>query len=101
MPEAARDALVQIDGSPFAWLETRGPQLTLLGAVDDATTTLFQQLCTRHGRPREEELASAQFPTHLGRTGETISSEDRSASVCGPERPACALRVEEQGARLL
>src|SRR2546428_793903 len=67
-PEAARGALVQIDGSPFAWLEARGPELTLLGAVDDATTeilalqfrpaedvhgymTLFHQLFTQHGLP--------------------------------------------------
>lgn len=67
-PEAARGALVQIDGSPCAWLETRGPQLTLLGAIDDATseilalqfrpaedihgyTALFQQLFTQHGLP--------------------------------------------------
>src|SRR5256886_1809556 len=68
VPEAARGALVQIDGSPFAWLEARGPQLMLLGAIDDATseilalhfrpaedvhgyTTLFQQLFTTHGLP--------------------------------------------------
>jgi transposase len=68
IPEAARGALVQIDGSPFAWLESRGPELMLLGAVDDATTeilalhfrpaedvhgytTLFRQLFTRHGLP--------------------------------------------------
>ncbi len=68
VPEAARGALVQIDGSPFAWLEARGPQLTLLGAIDDATseilalhfrpaedvhgyTTLFHQLFTTHGLP--------------------------------------------------
>jgi transposase len=67
-PEAARGALVQIDGSPFAWLGDRGPELRLLGAVDDATTeilalhfrpaedvhgytTLFHQLFTRHGLP--------------------------------------------------
>src|SRR5215216_3667832 len=30
--------LVQLDGSPFAWLEARGPALTLLGAIDDATS---------------------------------------------------------------
>ena len=67
-PEAARGALVQIDGSPFAWLEARGPDLTLLGAVDDATTeilalqfrpaedvhgymTLFHRLFTGPGLP--------------------------------------------------
>ena len=68
MPEAARGALVQIDGSPFAWLKGRGPECMLLGAVDDATTeilalhfrpaedvhgymTLFQRLFIRHGLP--------------------------------------------------
>jgi hypothetical protein len=67
-PEAAHGALVQIDGSPFAWLENRGPALMLLGAIDDATseilalqfrpsedvhgyTTLFRQLFTTHGLP--------------------------------------------------
>jgi len=29
--------LLQIDGSPHAWLEGRGPHLTLVGAIDDAT----------------------------------------------------------------
>ena len=59
---------MQIDGSPFAWLETRGPTLMLLGAIDDATgeilalqfrpaedvhgyATLFQQLFLTHGVP--------------------------------------------------
>lgn len=67
-PAAARGALVQIDGSPCAWLERRGPPLVLLGAIDDATseilalhfrpaedvhgyTTLFHQLFTTHGLP--------------------------------------------------
>ena len=60
--------LVQLDGSPFPWLEERGPTLTLLGAIDDASsqvlalwfrphedlhgyTTLLEQLCRRHGVP--------------------------------------------------
>jgi transposase len=29
--------LLQIDASPHAWLEDRGPQFTLIGAIDDAT----------------------------------------------------------------
>lgn len=37
MPQAG--LLVQIDGSPHAWLEDRGPRLTLVGAIDDATGT--------------------------------------------------------------
>src|SRR5437870_30602 len=36
-PAAAAGSLIQVDGSPFAWLEARGPQATLLGAIDDAT----------------------------------------------------------------
>jgi len=67
-PEAQRGALVQLDGSPFDWLEGRGPAMTLLGAIDDATatvlalhfrptedlhgyTTLLSQLGTQHGLP--------------------------------------------------
>lgn len=67
-PEAARGALIQIDGSPFAWLEDRAPALMLLGAIDDATSeilalqfrpaedvhgyaTLFREVFTRHGLP--------------------------------------------------
>jgi len=67
-PEAQMGALVQLDASSFAWLETRGPQLALHGAIDDATgtvlalvfrptedlhgyVTLLQQLVTTHGLP--------------------------------------------------
>lgn len=64
----ARGRLVQLDGSPFAWLEDRGPAFTLHGAIDDATsevlalwprphedlhgyTTLLQHVCRTHGLP--------------------------------------------------
>ena len=60
--------LVQLDGSPCDWLEGRGPAMTLLGAIDDATgtvlalhfrpaedlhgyTTLLRQLGTQYGLP--------------------------------------------------
>ena len=33
----AEGMLVQIDGSPFDWLEGRGPRAALIGAIDDAT----------------------------------------------------------------
>ena len=29
--------MLQLDGSPHDWLEDRGPRLTLVGAIDDAT----------------------------------------------------------------
>jgi transposase len=67
-PEARMGQLVQIDASPFAWLEARGPAMTLHGAIDDATSTvlalhfrptedlhgyasIFQQMFTQYGRP--------------------------------------------------
>lgn len=41
LPEAAMGAMIQVDGSPFAWLEDRGSALTLVGAIDDATGTIL------------------------------------------------------------
>ena len=49
-PEAQMGALVQLDGSPCDWLEGRGPAMTLLGAIDDATATVL----TLHFRPTED-----------------------------------------------
>jgi hypothetical protein len=43
-------ALVQLDGSPCDWLEGRGPAMTLLGAIDDATGTVL----ALHFRPAED-----------------------------------------------
>jgi transposase len=65
---AQEGMLVQIDGSPHAWLQERGPRLHLLAASDDATGKvlaavfreqedrvgyfqLVQQLIKRYGRP--------------------------------------------------
>jgi transposase len=45
--------LLQMDGSPHAWLEKRGPRLCLLAAVDDATGAVhavtFRQQEDAHG----------------------------------------------------
>lgn len=66
MPQAG--LLVQIDGSPHDWLEGRGPALTLVGAIDDATgaivaatfaeaedghayLTILARMCRDHGVP--------------------------------------------------
>ena len=65
---AQEGMLVQIDGSQHAWLSDRGPWLTLLAAIDDATSKLVaavfrqeedaagyfllvRQLVQQHGRP--------------------------------------------------
>jgi transposase len=66
---AAAGMLLQVDGSPHDWLQGRGPTLTLVGAIDDATgqvpgacfvdheTTgaylhLFQHVFTHKGLPQ-------------------------------------------------
>jgi len=65
---ARRGELVQLDGSPFAWFEERGPACSLLVYIDDATGQLLelfftpaettfsyfaatQRYLARHGRP--------------------------------------------------
>jgi len=63
--EAAAGQLLQLDGSPFAWLEGRGPRMTLLGAIDDATS----EVVALHFRPTEDlhgyaTLLHQVFTTH-------------------------------------
>ena len=67
MPQAGM--LVQLDASPFAWLEDRGPAMSLHGAIDDATGMVLglyfrpeedtlgymhvlKQMVNKHGIPR-------------------------------------------------
>lgn len=47
----AEGMLLQMDASPFAWLEERGPKAALLGAVDDATGQIMGLLL----RPSEDQ----------------------------------------------
>jgi transposase len=47
--------LLQIDGSPHDWLQGRGPYMTLVGAIDDATGTVPYALF------REQEDAQGYF----------------------------------------
>ncbi len=49
---SAEGMLLQIDGSPFAWLEGRGPQAALIGAIDDATGKIVFLLF----RPTEDQI---------------------------------------------
>jgi hypothetical protein len=53
--------MVQVDGSPFDWLEGRGPEMTLLGAIDDATSTVL----ALHFRPTEDLHGYAVVFHHL------------------------------------
>lgn len=60
----AEGMLLQVDGSPHAWLEGRGPRLCLLGAIDDATGTIvFAQF-----RPTEDQAGYLQLVRHVAVT---------------------------------
>src|SRR5262245_42759879 len=60
----AAGALVQLDGSPFDWLQGRGPAMTLLGAIDDATSTVV----ALHFRPTEDLHGYAVLLQQMCRT---------------------------------
>src|SRR5262245_58064191 len=59
--EAAAGQLLQLDGSPFPWLEARGPALTLLGAIDDATS----EVVALYFRPTEDFHGYAMLLHHV------------------------------------
>jgi transposase len=67
--KAAEGMMLQVDGSPHDWLESRGPSLCLIGAIDDATGKvvgacfvqaesswayfrLFSEIFNKHGLPQ-------------------------------------------------
>ena len=47
--KACRGEMVQLDGSHHDWLEGRGPQLVLMGYIDDATSTVFARFYDYEG----------------------------------------------------
>ena len=80
--------LVQVDGSRHDWLEGRGPWLTLVGGIDDATgilvgavfreqedgtgyLTMLRDMARRHGLPAAlyRDGSSVFAPTAPGATG--------------------------------
>lgn len=61
--------MVQTDGSQHDWLEGRGPQITLLGYIDDATNRAFAQFY-----PAETtEAAMRSFRMYIERYGIPLS----------------------------
>ncbi len=86
MPQAG--LLVQIDGSPHAWLEDRGPRLTLIGAIDDATGTIVAATF----RATEDGLAYLTILARMCRDHGVPAAiyRDRSG-IFAPLRPGGAL----------
>ena len=75
--------LLQIDGSRHNWLEGRGPHLTLIGSVDDATGTvpfaLFRQLHAAQGdhAPRNPNGISDRHSIFQNSTSESLEEQLR------------------------
>lgn len=87
---AAEGMLVQIDGSPFDWLEGRGPQASLIGAIDDATgKVLFL-----HFRPNEDQVGYLRLLRSIAQGyGLPMSIyHDRHTILRSPKQPT----LEEQ-----
>lgn len=96
--------LVQIDGSPHAWFEDRGPECSLLVYVDDATGTLMElrfvevestfdyfastvTYLKRHGKPVAfySDKRSIFRLHHQGATGRAKGLTQFGARAVGPE----------------
>lgn len=84
--KGAEGMLVQIDGSPFAWLEARGPTASLLGAIDDATGKVLYL----HFRPTEDQLGYLLLLRTLARSyGLPMALyHDRHTILRSPKAPA-------------
>lgn len=64
---ARRGELVQIDGSPFAWFEDRGPACSLLVYIDDATGQLLELFFAPAETTFSYFAATARYLAHHGR----------------------------------
>jgi transposase len=81
----AEGMLLQIDGSPFAWLEERGCKAALMGAIDDATgIVLFL-----HFRPTEDQVGYLLLLRSIAqRFGRPMSIyHDRHTILRSPKEP--------------
>ena len=81
----AEGMLLQMDGSPFAWLESRGPQASLMGAIDDATGRV---LCLLF-RPSEDQVGYILLLRSIAqRYGLPLSIyHDRHTILRSPKQP--------------
>ena len=84
--------LVQIDGSPHAWLGDRGPRLCLISSVDDATGTVPAALFREQEDSQGYLLLLRQLVTTVGRP--VAVYHDRHSIFIPPSQQK--LTVEEQ-----
>lgn len=83
--------LVQMDASPFAWLEDRGPIMSLHGAIDDATGKILGL----HFRPTEDTVGYLQVLQQVLASGIPRAFYTDRAGIFVPANPG-NLTMEEQ-----
>lgn len=90
----AEGMLLQIDGSPFNWLEGRGPKAALLGAIDDATGKVVGLLF----RPTEDQVGYILLLRSIAQTyGLPMSIyHDRHTILRSPKQPTLADQLAGQ-----
>jgi len=106
--------LLQVDGSRHDWLECRGPYLTLVGAIDDATGTvphaLFREQEDAHGYLLllRETIRNKGIPLALYSDQHSIfqvnakQPESLEEQLAGERQPTQVGRaLEELGVRLI
>lgn len=93
MPQAG--LLVPCDASPYAWLEDRGPVLSLHGAIDDATSTVLGL----HFRPQEDTVGHLQVLAQVLRDYGVPQSgySDRHTLFFSPQRDRLTVAQELAG----
>jgi len=84
--------LLQVDGSPHDWLEGRGPRLSLLAAIDDATGTIAGAVWRAQADSLGDLELLAQIVTERGRP-EAVC-HDRSG-IFVPHAPARETLAEQ------
>lgn len=84
---AAVGELVQIDGSPHAWLEQRGARCTLIAFVDDATSRLQYARFEPVESTRAYLRALRSYVTHFGRPLALYSDRHSIFRKHDPEDP--------------
>jgi transposase len=96
LPEARAGSLVLLDGSPAAWLEDRGPTMTLHGALDDASGAVL----ALHFRPAEDLHGyAAVLDTVFTTWGLPVACYGDGTSILVRNDPHWSLEEELQGAQ--
>jgi transposase len=79
--------LVQIDGSPHAWLEARGPRCTLIAFIDDATSRLQYARFEPAETTRAYLSGLRAYVTRFGRPVALYSDRHSIFTKHDPENP--------------